>query len=206
MKYEDTKRPANARQFDLTFGEDNPETRERMRQLILYIADRSQGDLAFGATKLNKILYHSDFAFFREYGRPITGAQYMRLDYGQVPVHLVPVREKMLEAGEIEIRKVPYYTREIDRIKAKRKANQSLFSDEELAIVDAVIEEMKDFDASTASYTTHGRVWEIVPNGQRVPYEAAFVSDAGLTEDDLQWASSLISEYDETWRAHGSQT
>jgi hypothetical protein len=187
MKYDDLKRPANASQFDLTFGEDNECTRERMRELILYIADRSKGDDKFSATKLNKILYHSDSAAFRELGTPITGVQYMRLDYGPAPVHLVPVREQMLKDNEIEIKKTLYYTREQDRIIAKRKANQLLFSSDELAIVDAVIEEMKNFDASTASYMTHGRVWEIAKNGQRIPYEAAFVSDAGLTEDVLQW-------------------
>src|SRR5437660_10500981 len=85
----------------LTFGSDDSATRQRLRELILYIADRSKDDPKFGATKLNKILYFSDFVSFREYGEPITGAMYMRLENGPAPMHLVPVRNEMLESGEI---------------------------------------------------------------------------------------------------------
>lgn len=205
MRLEDFKKPLNAGQFDLTFGEDTDRTRERMRELILYIADRCKSDLKFGATKLNKILYHSDFAAFREFGTPITGAQYMRLDFGQVPVHLLPVQKQMLADGDIEMQRADYYTQQQKRIRPKRKSNQLLFEEHELAIVDAVIEELKDFDASTVSYMTHGRVWEIAKNGQRVPYEAAFVSDGGLTEEDMQWALGLINEHDGAWRSDDGQ-
>lgn len=206
MRLEDDKKPVNAGQFDLTFGEDSEHTRERMRELILYIAEECRRDEKFGATKLNKILYHSDFAAFRELGEPITGALYMRLDYGPAPVHLLPVQKEMERNKEIEIEHPLYYTRTQNRIRPKRKANRSLFTEEQLAIVKAVISELKSFDASTVSYISHGRVWEIAKNGERIPYEAAFVSDGGLTEDVLQWALNLIAENDQKWRSHEKQT
>jgi hypothetical protein len=34
---------------------------QRLRELIVYISEKSEHDQYYGATKLNKILYHSDF-------------------------------------------------------------------------------------------------------------------------------------------------
>ena len=40
----------------------------KFRELILYVARRSEDDKYFGAVKLNKILYFSDFNAYRELG------------------------------------------------------------------------------------------------------------------------------------------
>ena len=74
---------------------------ERLRELILYIADRSQTDPRFGATKLNKLVFFADFQSYAERGKPITGCQYMRLPNGPVPRHLIPIRDRLVEEGEL---------------------------------------------------------------------------------------------------------
>ncbi len=203
MKLTDYQRPEGSEGFDLTFGEDNDTTRERLRELIIYISEKSRRDIRFGATKLNKLLVYSDFIAFREFGKPITGAQYMRWDHGLMPVHLVPVRNEMAERGDIAIEPEEYYTYRQVRVKPKRPPKRELFSRVELDLVDAIIDEFKEYDASTASHFNHGRVWGMTKNGDRIPYEAAFISDAGLTEDDLNWAHGLIEQYDQVWRSHG---
>jgi hypothetical protein len=56
---------------NLTFGSDDQESRERLRQLILFIAERCRADPGFGMTKLVEILFRADFESFARYGKPI---------------------------------------------------------------------------------------------------------------------------------------
>lgn len=178
----------------LTFGSDDSATRTRLRELILYIADRSQDDPKFGATKLNKILYFSDFVSFREHGKPITGAMYMRLENGPAPTHLVPVRNEMVASGEIAMEPRRYYTYQQIVLKPLRKPNLSLFTAEDIALVDAIIQELRELDAKELSDLSHNRAWQIANEREPIPYEAIFLSDDPLTEADVAWAHGLAEK------------
>jgi len=192
MRYADIygPKPEDASYYKLTFGEDSERTRARMRELIIYIAEKSRGDMRFGATKLNKILYYSDFLAFREYGQSITGARYMRLEHGPAPTHLKPLREEMLASKDITSEKIPYYTRDLDVVKPLRTANVDLFEKRELILVDAIISELRQFDAHEVSTLSHTRAWTVAGQRESIPYEAIYLSDEGLTEDDIDWAYS----------------
>ena len=196
MKFVDLfgSKPQGAAGFNLTFGDDNERTRERLRELILYISERSSSDIKFGATKLNKILYYSDFVSFKRYGRPITGAQYMRLNHGPVPTHLLPERIKMIENGEIIIEKRDYYTQTQDVVRPLRPANIDLFTTREIALVDGIIKELWEMDANEVSARSHKRGWEAANERDAIPYEAIFLSDESLTEDDIEWAYDAALE------------
>ena len=45
----------------------------KMKELILYLAARSEDDPRFSSTKLNKLLFYCDFTAYRQLGRSITG-------------------------------------------------------------------------------------------------------------------------------------
>src|SRR5437868_14530692 len=62
-----------------TFHED------KLAELILYIAERSEHDKEFGKTKLLKLIAYSDFGAYQRLGRPITGAHYRKLPHGPAP-------------------------------------------------------------------------------------------------------------------------
>ncbi|MBM4416381.1 MAG: DUF4065 domain-containing protein [Chloroflexi bacterium] len=70
--------------------------RSRFKEVLLYIAQSSENDPRFGATKLNKILYFSDFKAFATLGDFITGATYQRLDRGPAPHEL-----RLLNASQV---------------------------------------------------------------------------------------------------------
>ena len=46
----------------------------KLRELILYVAERCENDPDFGALKLNKILFNADFIAYALTGKAITGA------------------------------------------------------------------------------------------------------------------------------------
>ena len=50
----------------------------KFKELVLYIASRCERDPTFGAVKLNKELFFSDFWAYAEFGEPITGAEYIK--------------------------------------------------------------------------------------------------------------------------------
>lgn len=63
----------------------NVYSEEKLRELILYIAQKSKTDPRCGAVKLNKLLYYADFSAYRLLGRAITGAEYQHLKKGRRP-------------------------------------------------------------------------------------------------------------------------
>ena len=48
----------------------------KLCELIIYIAEHSKDDTSFGAVKLNKLLYYSDFSAYRQLRNSITDAEY----------------------------------------------------------------------------------------------------------------------------------
>jgi len=82
---------------------------ERFVEIVLYVAKRMEADPAGGATKLNKVLYFADFAHQRGHGRPITWAEYQRLERGPAPRRIVAVRNKLVERGDAALRSDTYH-------------------------------------------------------------------------------------------------
>ena len=73
---------------------------EKLRELILLIAEWCQSDPKFGAIKLNKLLFHADFSAFLTHGEPITGQEYFKLPQEPAPRRLKPVTEAMIKRGD----------------------------------------------------------------------------------------------------------
>src|SRR5262245_41687341 len=101
---------------ELTYEVREMDQSARLRELILFIATRSAYDRSFGVTKLNKLLWWSDTYAFGLYGRPITGAPYVRLPQGPVPDGIDRLRDQMREIGEIAISAVENYGRTMHRV------------------------------------------------------------------------------------------
>lgn len=177
----------------MRFGKSSGAVDDRkLRELILYVATRTQDDTYCGAVKLNKILYHADFRAFRELGRPITGHPYVARDLGPVPERLVPVRKNLVSEGDADVEREE--SGQV-RIYAHRDARAGFFTEEELALVDRVIEELRHFNWKQLSDATHETPgWRAAKIGARIPYEAALISVSG-TEKEHERARSLAAAY-----------
>src|SRR5258707_11686179 len=75
---------------------------EKLRELILYVSTLSKDDRNFGATKLNKLLFYTDFLAYQKFGSAITGQEYQALPQGPAPKRLKPVMERMKRAGDLK--------------------------------------------------------------------------------------------------------
>src|SRR4051794_11181803 len=75
----------------------------KFRELVLYLAERSEGDKHFGATKLNKLLFYADFVYYLYFGNSITGHTYQKLEHGPAPRALKPIVAAMEGDGDAKV-------------------------------------------------------------------------------------------------------
>jgi hypothetical protein len=168
--------------------------KQRFRELIIYVSKKSERDYYFGATKLNKILYHADFRAFERLGQPITGMVYFRLPNGPAPQALIPVRRELINEGAIKLEQVELGQYIQDRTIALRDPVVSLFTEDELLIVDSVIEELWNQNAGDVSDASHDVRWRVLRHQDKLPYEFAFLVDS-LTQGDIEKAAELAERF-----------
>lgn len=179
----------------------------RLGELILYIADKCRLDRMFGAIKLNKILWRSDFLAFAELGEPITGVKYRSLEHGPAPRRLLPVRSALVGSGaaELQIQRTGG-GRTQDRVVPLRAAATKAFTDSQLKLVDRVIDELWGKSAAEVSNLSHGKAWEIDADGDSIPYEAVFLSDDPPNAADVvpgNWPTSSDGNRNPLGAPHG---
>lgn len=179
----------------MTYEQADVNAVERLRELIIYIAGRSAFDPTFGVTKLNKLLWWADTRAFGARGRPISGAVYVRLPQGPVPDGIDALRNEMRDRDEIAISPQEHFGKTRHRVVPLRRPDLSAFSGEEIAIVDEVIQEHRDRNATMVSKRSHGRMWEALPMGARMPYESVFISDEKPNRYDMSRTRELAKRF-----------
>ncbi|MEM0946284.1 MAG: Panacea domain-containing protein [Pseudomonadota bacterium] len=176
--------------YNLTWGANTPAVQHKLSELLLYVAEKA-GDLSdFGSTKINKTLYHADMNFYREHGRSITGAQYHRIQKGPVPKHILVVERALSEAGALELVEDDMTHRRI----AKRPADISTFTDEEITTVDKEIQRLAQMTAGQVSDDSHDIRWRALTHQDLVPYEFAFLNSE-VTDADKKDAATLADRF-----------
>lgn len=151
--------------------------RNKLKELILYVAAKSERDPRFGATKLNKILFYSDFAAYARLGESITGETYQRLDHGPAPRGLLPAQRELEQEASCAIAERDHFGRRQKRLVALRDPDLGSFSGGEIALVDQVIDELWDHSATEVSELSHLSLgWQLAAPGEDIPYETVFVA------------------------------
>lgn len=170
---------------------------QRFRELIIYISRQSAEDQHFGAVKLNKILYYSDFRAFERFGLPLTGMRYIRLPLGPVPRALLPVRNELVREGaiEVELRQSGSDRYEQHRTKAMRDPIMELFTADEIAIVDEVIRELWNQNAAQVSDASHDIRWRTMQHKDPMPYELAYLSDESISNHENDRTKELANQF-----------
>jgi hypothetical protein len=170
---------------------------DKFKELVLYISQKCANHPKFGATKLNKILYFSDFLAYAKLGSAITHFDYQKLPYGPAPRRLLPIQSQMIADGELVLQPVSLWSGNIqNRTVNLRNPKLSVFTADEIALVDAVIEAFEDDDAEAVSELTHRMVgWKVVQKGENIPYSTIFLSDEPLTEEEIERGRELAEQH-----------
>ena len=173
------------------------ENEAKFKELILYISQMCADDPTFGATKLNKILFYSDFLAYANLGEAITYFDYQRLANGPAPRRLLPIRDQMIEDGELGIQEVPLRSGNIQKRTVNlRPPDLSVFNAKEIAQVDEVIRALENVKAEDVSELSHRMLgWKLVGDGESIPYQTVFLSNRPLDETEVERGLELAEQY-----------
>jgi uncharacterized phage-associated protein len=165
---------------------------EKLRELTLYIALKSQEDPNFGKIKLNKLLFFADFAAYVAHGRPITGTTYEVWECGPCVRGFYDLIGEFQKDGSGAMQVVQYFMYPQHRLVALRQPKLDGFRAEEIALVDRVIEAFRNKTGAEMTELSHGlHVWKAFSVGDTIPYTAAFVSNRELTQSEKDYALEL---------------
>ena len=168
---------------------------QKLRELILFISARSEGDETFGATKLNKLLFFADYLAYRQLGKSITGQEYQKLDNGPAPRRLLPIIGDMQESGDLVFSERQYFGYVQRRSVALRDPDLSCFSGEEIAIVCQLIEFWHGKTAREISGASHHFPgWQLAETGETIPYDAALADLRKPTAEECAIGGELAPQ------------
>jgi uncharacterized phage-associated protein len=157
----------------------------KFRELLLFIAKRSERDPHFGTIKLNKLLFYSDFMAYLKLGKPITGQEYFALAQGPAPRYLVRVRDQMVKSKDIAISRTKTFSGIQDRILALREPDPRKFEPEEIDLVTQLLEMCSDRSGNELSELSHRFAgWRLAADKETIPYEVALVGNRKPTQSE----------------------
>lgn len=126
---------------DVYSGYRNPNF-EKFTEMVVYFSEK----LAPFKTKMNKLLFYSDFLMFKNTCFSMSGMRYKALELGPVPYNFQSIFEYLSKHNDIEIvyNRFPQgYVGEEFCANKERPFNPDLFTSDELAVLDKVAEAFK---------------------------------------------------------------
>lgn len=170
------------------------EKNKKLKEIMLHIAEVCKKDDDFGATKLNKILFVADFLAFSALGHPITEATYFHLPKGPAPRQLVSAQEELFAEKRARIEDRPFHGRIQKRLIHLKKADTSIFSKEELEIVDESIKATCGLNGTQLSDWTHDLIpWILTEDREDMPYHTVFTMfDKPVGREGLSWGAKEL--------------
>ena len=169
---------------------------DKFRELVVYVAERSADDPRFGAVKLNKILYYSDFGAYRLLGHSISGDDYQNLTEGPAPKHLLGARNSLLADNSVTMEAQPYFNKQQIRLKANRRPKEGVLSASETNIVDQVIDALWEYNGKQVTDLSHDEFgWKMTELNENISYFTAWVSADPLTAEQIDKAFEVAERH-----------
>ena len=162
------------------------EDKKKIENLILHFAQKEM--LHLGKKKLAKLLYFTDFTSQELLGRPITGMRYEKWQFGPVPATFYKHLDRLEVSDKISIdkAKVAYIP---ETITTDKKPDYSVFSAEELKIINSITEQYKSSSAAKLEGIAKNEPpYKMVKEGE-IPYHLAYYrntfDEMALNEDSV---------------------
>lgn len=137
---------------------------ERVKHIVLFFANKCGGVFE---TKLNKLMFYSDFLHFKHTGMGLSGLGYRADNYGPVPEKYATVYEN-IHGTTTEIVPLPYGNAG-KKIIATERFDPSLFDEVELADLEAVFHHFEKCTAGQISEISHQELAWIDNNKTKAP-------------------------------------
>lgn len=179
-----------------------------LAELVLYVGAKCALDEHYGVLKLNKILFYSDFRAYRVLGAPITGAEYRKYTHGPAPHVMGPLRQDLQNKGDAFEYLNPLRGivgddgeegRPEKRLLPRRAPKLDLFTPQQIALVDEVIELLRPLTGQEVSRMSHDHPgWRIAAMDDTIPYHSELLPrhHSPLSTKTRKWAASVAKRFD----------
>lgn len=122
----------------------------KLKNILLYFIKRCSG--VFN-TKMNKLLFYTDFLCYKKYGRAMSGLAYKAIQYGPVPVRWDRVYSLVDGIDQDIIEFESGYSGV--KLESSLIPDMNIFSLEELLVLESVYDEFKSLTAAEISAISH---------------------------------------------------
>lgn len=143
----------------------------KLKNIITFFLNKS-GSLC--PTKLNKLLFYTDFYHYKEYAKGLSGLEYVAYPYGCVPNKYQTIYDNI---GGIEREAVEFANGNIgELLTTKEFVDKNIFSESELNTLNYVYEKYKNYTPKMISDENHKtKAWiENVRNQSIIKYDYSF--------------------------------
>lgn len=153
---------------------------EKYKQMILaYLRCQPSNDGKVVKTKLAKLLYLADFAWFYDHLESMSGMQYRRLTYGPVPNEYFRALDELQESGQISIDHKSDISL-ISETDSSKKQTLTELSKDELSLIKKVCQKWKSKKSNEIVHFTHNQLpYKICQPDEIIPYELITQEDPG---------------------------
>lgn len=142
---------------------------DKFTNMVLYFA---QNNPKLSKTRLNKLLFYSDFRFFKENSVSISGTTYIHDYYGPVPSDFELLYTLLKDNDEIETK--PFNDGHGEMFISAQEFNKNLFTNEELKVLKTVSDDFKDYNAKKITdYSHQEKAYQDTKMKAVIPYNYA---------------------------------
>lgn len=146
----------------------------RLKNIMLYILNRCD---EVWCTKMNKLLFYTDFMSYRERGIAMSGLSYRAIDFGPVPERWDRVYSEFSEVRQ-ELRQVGDFVGSV--LIASAEPDYTMFTDAELKVLDSICTHFSKMSSREISRISHDEdAWlNHHERHERIPFDEAFFLNA----------------------------
>ena len=145
--------------------------RRKYTEVLLNILNMVDDDGQMTKTKLAKLIYLADFAWFYSQLEPMTGAQYRRLDQGPVPNHYFRAIDELFLDGKINIL-FKDNSQLISLSNTGQQFQSKILNAQEQQLIQKIAQKWKGKRTSEIVDFTHQQLpYQICNPGEVIPYE-----------------------------------
>jgi uncharacterized phage-associated protein len=149
---------------------------DKYKHMILaYLRAHISEDGKVTKTKLAKLLYLADFAWYYDHMKSMSGMHYRRLQYGPVPDMFFRALDELEDAGKIVVERKETEEREMFLIsESESNKNDPLekVSPDEVSLIARIAKKWKDKKTQDIVTFTHNQLpYRICRDNEIIPYE-----------------------------------
>jgi uncharacterized phage-associated protein len=127
----------------------------KFKNVLLYLSEQCAGKPNVGERVMNKLLYFCDFNYYEMYEEHLTGAQYVKRQYGPVPLKIESIVSEMQRDRLIKIINTDYYGHPQKRYIPLVRPDLKHLSAAEMEVINRVVAQLGCLSATGISDYSH---------------------------------------------------